>query len=131
MYFTHYDCKLERIITHMNEKVTAYVEGFTDWRGETLLKLRDIINTSGPELTEDFKWAVPVWTYNGLVGAISAFKDHVKINFFKGVYLPDQSHFNSGLESKEHRSINFSAGDKVDPQVIQQLVRAAVEHNKK
>jgi len=117
-------------VTDSNE-VDDYISSYSDWRGDKLKELRQLISEAGPELTEDFKWGVPVWTYNGLIGAISAFKDHVKINFFKGIYFSDQSHFNSGLESKEHRSINFSDSDKIDATVIKKLVRAAVEHNKK
>jgi hypothetical protein len=63
--------------------------------------------------------------------AISGFKDHVKLNFFKGAYLPDpKSMFNSGLDSKEHRSINFSEDDRLDKSAIAQLIRDAVAYNK-
>ncbi len=115
-----------------SDEATGYVNSFQDWRGGLLKELRTLINQTAPELTEDFKWGVPVWTNNGLVCAISAFKDHVKINFFKGVYLPDPNNvFNSGLDSKEHRSINFAKGDKLNQQTVQELLKAAVAHNQK
>lgn len=95
-----------------------------------LKELRQLINEAAPELTEDFKWSVPVWTHNGLVCAISAFKDHVKINFLRGASLPiPQSMFNSGLDSKMHRSINYSKGDKLDKPAVAQLVKAAIAHS--
>ncbi len=112
------------------EKITEYVNSFNDWRGKRLDELRRMINESAPELTEDFKWSVPVWTRNGLVCAISAFKDHVKINFFKGAYLFDPNKlFNSGLDSKEHRSINFARSDKLNKPAITDLVRASLSLN--
>lgn len=113
-------------------KVDDYLTGITDWRGDMLKELRKIINESAPELTEDFKWSVPVWTHNGLVCAISAFKDHVKINFFKGVYLADpHGVINSGLDSKEHRSINFAKGDTINKKILAELVTQATNYNHK
>jgi hypothetical protein len=65
-----------------------------------------------------------------LVCAISGFKDHVKFNFFKGAYLPDRKGlFNSGLDSKEHRSINFAEDDKLDKSALKELIKAAVSYN--
>lgn len=114
-----------------SEKVTEYIDAYTDWRGSMLRELRELINETAPEFTEDFKWGVPVWTYHGMVCAISAFKDHVKINFFKGVYLPDPKKIiNSGLDSKEHRSINFAEGAKLDKPALKELITSATSYKK-
>lgn len=114
-----------------SDKVTEYINSFDDWRGELLRELRQLINQTAPELAEDFKWSVPVWTHNGLVCAISAFKDHVKINFLKGAFLDvPQNMFNSGLDSKMHRSINYKHGDKPDKLTLQKLIKAAVAYNR-
>ena len=110
----------------INEKISKY----DDWRGDTLKELRALINETAPELTEDFKWNVPVWTQKGVVCAVSAAKEHVKLNFMQGVFLPNPSHlFNSGLDSKEHRSINLAKGDKLDKSALKELIRAAVAYN--
>lgn len=112
-------------------KIAECINGYGDWRTDLLKELRQLINDASPELNEDFKWGVPVWTSNGLVCAISGFKDHVKINFFKGVFLPDPKKIiNSGLESKEHRSVNFNKVDKPDKAALTALVRAAAAYNK-
>jgi hypothetical protein len=117
-------------IMHTSNKISEYVESFDDWRGERLKELLQLINEAAPELTEDFKWGVPVWTHNGMVCAISAFKDHVKINFFKGAYLSDTHKvFNSGLDSKEHRSVNFSKDDELNKTALKELTQAAVGYN--
>ncbi len=115
-----------------SQKVTDHINSYTDWRGDLLKQLRQLINETAPDLNEDFKWGVPVWTKNGLVCAISGFKDHVKINFFKGVYLPDSKKlFNSGLDSKEHRSINFTEDYKLDKAAIANFVKAAIKLNER
>lgn len=117
-------------VMHTSSKINEYIESFGDWRGDRLKELRQLINETAPELTEDFKWSVPVWTHNGLVCAISAFKDHVKINFLKGAFLDvPQSRFNSGLDSKMHRSVNFSKDDKLNKEALKELIQKATAHN--
>jgi len=52
-----------------------------------------------PEVAEDWKWSVPVWTCKGNVVASGVFKDHVKLNFLKSASLPDPKKlFNAGLK---------------------------------
>ena len=112
------------------QQITAYITGLGDWRGAMLVALRKTILAASPELTEEWKWGSPVWTHNGLVCAASAFKDHVKVNFFKGASLKDPKHlFNAGLDAKTMRSIDFHQGDRVDATTLKEMVRAAVAHN--
>ena len=66
-----------------------------------MVRLRKGINDADPKLKEEFKWHTAVWSANDNVCALGAFKDHIKINFFKGASLPDpHGLFNSGLEAK-------------------------------
>jgi hypothetical protein len=111
-------------------QIEEFIDNYGDWRSDMLRELSQLINETAPELEQGFKWGVPVWTSNGLVCAISGFKDHVKMNFFKGAYLPDpKGIFNSGLDSKEHRSINFAKDDKLDKAAIQTLIQEAIAYN--
>lgn len=120
------------VLMTASDQITQYIQGFTDWRGDILAELRATINAASPDVNEDWKWMVPVWTSNGLVCAISAFKDHVKLNFFKGAALPDPDKLiNNGLSSKDHRSIDFSEGNKVNKTAITAMVKAAVKLNDK
>ncbi len=111
--------------------VDRYINSFDDWRNDKLTEVRHLIEESAPSLKEGFKWGVPVWELNGLICAISGFKDHVKINFFKGAFLDDPNNlFNSGLDSKEHRSINLAKDDKLDKTAIKTLISSAIAYNK-
>ncbi|HUF38447.1 MAG TPA: DUF1801 domain-containing protein [Anaerolineales bacterium] len=106
--------------------ITGYIAGFEDWRGDVLNRLRKQIGKADPSLKEEFKWGVPVWSARANVLAISGFKNHVKINFFKGAELEDPDGlFNAGLDAKTMRSIDLREGDEIDEKALDRLVRAA------
>lgn len=88
-----------------------------DWRGKVLAKLRKLIHEADPDITEEWKWDVGVYVHNGMVCAASIFKDPHKL-------------FNNGLESKKHRSIDFSEGDTMNESAVKDLIREAVALNK-
>ena len=96
-----------------------------------LAKLRKIIHDPDLELTEDWKWGTAVWSHKGLVLAVGAFKETVKMNFFQGASLPDPNKlFNAGLEAKKTRAIDFHERDKINEPALKDLVRAAAAHNR-
>ncbi len=113
-----------------SQQIDNYINGMTDWRGILLARLRTLILEAAPELAEEWKWDTPVWVYKGNVVAGGVFKDHVKLNFFKGASLPDpKGLFNAGLEAKATRAIDFVEGSPVDEAALKALVRAAVALN--
>jgi len=108
------------------DNLDKQISELRDWRGTMLARLRKLINEASPELTEGWKWETAVWTQKRNVVAIGVFKEHVKINFFKGVKLADpEGLVNSGLDDKESRSIDVREGDTVNEQGLKELVRRA------
>jgi hypothetical protein len=113
-----------------SQTITNHIAGLSDWRGTLLAHLRQLILDASPALVEEWKWDTPVWSHQGNVVAAGAFKDHIKLNFFKGAALPDPHHlFNAGLEAKASRAIDFYEGDAINERALQDLVRAAVAQN--
>jgi hypothetical protein len=113
-----------------SQHITNYIAGLADWRGPLLARLRASILDAAPEIIEEWKWDTPVFAHKGNVVAAGAFKDHVKLNFFKGASLNDpHGLFNAGLEAKATRAIDLHEGDAIDGPAIQDLVRAAVALN--
>jgi hypothetical protein len=113
-----------------SQLITNQIAGLDDWRGRLLAGLRQLILAAAPELTEEWKWGTPVWAYKGMVCSAAAFKDHVKLNFFKGASLEDpKGLFNAGLDAKATRSIDFREGDDIDTSGLKDLIRAAVACN--
>jgi len=113
-----------------SQEIDKFINDLTDWRGKWIKQFRALILKTAPEVAEDWKWGVPVWTCKGNVVASGVFKDHVKLNFFKGASLPDPKKlFNAGLEAKATRAIDIAENDKVDEAALKDLIRAAVEFN--
>src|SRR5436190_16110026 len=113
-----------------SQLITNQIAELGDWRGPLIARLRKLILEADPDMTEEWKWDTAVWTHNGLVCSTGAFKDHVKLNFFKGASLKDPKHlFNAGLEAKATRAIDFSERDKINEPALKELVRAAVAYN--
>jgi hypothetical protein len=110
--------------------ISQQVEALGDWRGKLLAQLRKLILDAAPDVTEEWKWGTAVWVHKGNVVAAGAFKDHVKLNFFKGASLNDPSGlFNAGFDAKATRAIDFHEGDKFNAAALKELVRAAVALN--
>jgi len=111
-----------------SEQIDKQIADLADWRGQRMTALRKLINEADPKLSEDWKWDTPVCTAKGNVLALGAFKDHLKINFFKGASLDDpRGLFNAGLDAKASRSIDLYENDTVDEQALKELIRAAAK----
>ena len=113
-----------------SQRITNMIAELADWRGKLLVRLRKLILQAAPGITEEWKWNVAVWTSNGMICAAGAFKDHVKLNFFKGASLKDPKRlFNAGLDAKATRAIDFTERDKIDEAALNALIREAVDYN--
>ncbi|MBW8831116.1 MAG: DUF1801 domain-containing protein [Burkholderiales bacterium] len=111
--------------------IDARIASLGDWRGEMLSRLRALIKEADPEVTEEWKWSNPVWSHDGLICTGETYKKVVKTTFAKGASLADPSGlFNSSLEGKVRRAIDFHEGDKLDEEAVKALIRAAVALNK-
>jgi hypothetical protein len=106
------------------------IEELGDWRGTMLSRLRALIKQADPNVVEEWKWNVPVWSHDGLICTGEAYKNVVKMTFAKGAALDDPSGlFNSSLEGSTRRAIDFREGDKIDEKALKALIRAAVRLN--
>ena len=110
--------------------IDNYIKDLTDWRGKMIARLRKLITEAEPNLVEEWKWDTPVWSHKGNVVAAGVFKDHVKLNFFKGASLEDpKGLFNAGLDAKATRAIDIAEGEEIDEAALKDLVRSAVAYN--
>ena len=111
--------------------IDARIKELTDWRGETLARVRTLIKQADPDVVEEWKWrGVPVWEHAGIICTGETYKAVVKLTFARGASLEDPSGlFNSSLEGSTRRAINIHEGDKIDERALKALIRAAVTLN--
>ena len=110
--------------------IDARIKELGDWRGEMLARVRTLIKQADPEVVEEWKWGVPVWSHAGIICTGETYKNVVKTTFAKGASLEDPSSlFNSSLEGNTRRAIDFHEGDKIDEKALKALIRAAVALN--
>jgi hypothetical protein len=118
--------------------IDARIASQSDWRGETLARVRKLIKEADPDVVEEVKWrkpsnamrGVPVWEHAGILCTGETYKNAVKLTFAKGAALKDPARlFNASLEGNVRRAIDIHEGDKIDAKAFMALIRAAVALN--
>ena len=111
--------------------------GADDWRGETILRVRKLIQEADPDVVEEVKWVkpsnpagVPTWSHDGIICTGETYKDKVKLTFAKGASLDDPGGlFNASLDAGTRRAIDLHEGGALDAKAFKALIRAAVDLN--
>jgi hypothetical protein len=123
--------------TDASRLIDERIAQLTDWRGQTLATLRGIITAADPEIAEEWKWVkktspgTAVWAQGGGICTGEVYQSVVKLTFFKGAALADPAGlFNSSLEGKVRRAIDYRESDEIDAAALTDLIRAAVALNR-
>jgi hypothetical protein len=111
----------------------------SDWREETLDRVRTLMRAADPAIVEERKWrkpsnmaGVPVWSKDGIISTGEKYKEYVKLSFMYGAKIKDPAKlFNDGFAGGSRRAINIKPGDKINERAFKALVKAAVAHNEK
>ncbi|GGS33521.1 DUF1801 domain-containing protein [Deinococcus knuensis] len=118
------------------DAVTARLDALTDWRGDTLRRVRELIREALPGVQETVKWTkptspgVPVWEHAGILCTGESYARAVKLTFPRGASLPDPAGlFNASLDGKVRRAIDLHEGDTLDGAAFGDLIRAAAAAN--
>jgi hypothetical protein len=119
-----------------SELIDDRIAELGDWRGETLRRVRALIQEADPDVVEEWKWAkasspgTPVWSHDGIICTGETYRSAVKLTFLKGASLDDPARlFNSSLEGNARRAIDIHEGDALDEGAFRALVRSAVALN--
>jgi hypothetical protein len=122
-----------------SQLIDARIAAPSDWRGQTLARVRTLIREADPEMVEEVKWrkpsnsmlGVPVWEHAGIICTGETYKSVVKLTFAKGASLNDPSGlFNASLEGNVRRAIDLHEDDAVDGDAFKTLIREAVALNR-
>jgi len=121
-----------------SDLIGARSKKLTDWRGQTLARVRALIKEADPDVVEEVKWrkpsngmlGVPVWEHDGIICTGETYKAAVKLTFANGAALDDPSRlFNSSLDGNVRRAIDIHEDEKINEKALKALIRAAVALN--
>jgi len=119
-----------------SQRIDAKLKDLSDWRGDTLARVRKLIQQADPGVVEEWKWVkptnpgVPVWSHDGIICTGETYKDKVKLTFARGASLPDPAGlFNSSLEGNTRRAIDIHEDGQINEAALKALIRAAVALN--
>jgi hypothetical protein len=114
-----------------SELIDERIAELGGWRGKALARMRKLIREADPDVVEEWKWAVPVWSHGGIICTGESYKSVVKLTFLKGASLGDpRKLFNSSLEGNARRAIDIREGEEVDAEAFKALIREAVALNR-
>jgi hypothetical protein len=121
----------------VDQQIDAIIKKYDDWRGEMMSRLRAVIKQADPALVEEVKWkkpsrpeGVPVWSYDGILCFCDTLKNAVRLTFPKGAQMNDPHKlFNTRLDSKGVRAIDFHEGDTINKAALEGLILEAVGLN--
>jgi len=114
-----------------SERISNRIAELGDWRGETLSRMRTLIQEADPDVVEEWKWmGTPTWSHDGIVCTGESYKTIVKLTFARGASLKDPARlFNSSLDGNVRRAIDIHEGEEVDASAFKALVRQAAALN--
>ncbi|HEY7341040.1 MAG TPA: DUF1801 domain-containing protein [Ktedonobacterales bacterium] len=121
----------------VSQQIDDIIKMSGDWRGEKLAQLRALIKAADPTVIEEVKWkkpsrpeGVPVWSHDGILCVADTLKSAVRLTFPKGAQMKDPKKlFNTRLDSKGVRAIDFHEGATVDEAAFKALILEAVGLN--
>jgi hypothetical protein len=120
-----------------SQQINAIIKKSDDWRGKKLSQFRILITKTDADIIEEVKWkkpsnpmGVPVWSHDGIICIGEALKNAVRLTFPKGAQVKDPKKlFNTRLDSKTVRAIDFHEGDIADEAALKALILEAVKQN--
>lgn len=120
-----------------SQQIDAIIKEPGDWRGKKLSQLRALIKKADSAIIEEVKWkkpskpsGVPVWSHDGILCIADTLKNAVRLTFPKGAQIKDPKKlFNTRLDSKSVRAIDFYESDPVNEAALKALILEAVKLN--
>ena len=120
-----------------SQEIDSIIKEAGDWRGEKLAQLRALIKKADPAVVEEVKWkkpskpsGVPVWSHDGIICVADTLKNAVRLTFPQGAQIKDpKKTFNTRLDSKTVRAVDFHEDDIVDEAALKKLILDAVKVN--
>lgn len=119
-----------------SEQIDDIIAATNGWKHDVFASLRAAIRLGDPDAVEVVKYKKPsqpegvaFWVHAGDICFINVLKNAVRLTFSKGARITVNELFNTRLDSKVVRAIDFFESDSVDQDSIAALVSEAVALN--
>lgn len=114
-----------------DSRIDDYIKPLPDWQKEICHKVRDIVHSIDPAVTETIKRINrPYFTLNGNICALLATKDHINIFIYDPLAPDPKEIINQGQENLTARTIQIYRDDAIDETALANLLKAVVANNR-
>jgi hypothetical protein len=117
--------------TIYDPRVDAYIESLPDWQQGVCRRVRALVHTADPEVTETIKRTDrPYFVLRGNVCALLAAKDHVNVFLYDPLVPDPEGIITSGHENKSGRTVAIHRGEAINEEALAAMFRAIIAHNR-
>ncbi|MBX3395577.1 MAG: YdeI/OmpD-associated family protein [Phycisphaerae bacterium] len=110
--------------------VDAYIQRAQPFAKLILTRIRAAFLKASPEIMETIKWGVPHFVYNGNLGGMAAFKNHVSFGFWKSKLMDDPANLFRGEPRGSMCVSRFACAEELPAEkVLIAYVKAAMALN--
>jgi uncharacterized protein YdeI (YjbR/CyaY-like superfamily) len=117
-------------MTDAAKKIDAYITKAPEFAQPVLERFRKAAHRASPDIEETIKWGLPCFEYQGLVAGMGAYKQHVALNFWRGMLIPDPDKLFAQVGNNEMAAIKVASVKAMPPQaVLVRYLKAAIKLN--
>ncbi|HKI44128.1 MAG TPA: DUF1801 domain-containing protein [Balneolales bacterium] len=109
--------------------VDAYIAGASKDARSHLKALREIIQTTIPEVEETISWGVPFYKYHGQLGGFAVYKNHVSFGIAGDLQNEDRQKLEKDGYKTGKKTIQIQFDQKVPATMIKQVLLTQVKMN--
>lgn len=109
-------------------RVDAYIARSADFARPILTRLRETVHEACPDVEETIKWGAPHFMYHGMLGGMSAFKQHCAFGFWKGKLIVGDNDGNAAKAMGQFGRLR-SVADLPPKRMMHRYIRQAMKLN--
>ncbi len=112
-------------------RVDDYINSLSDWQQDICRRVRDLVHTADPEVTETIKRTNrPYFTLQGNICALLAARDHVNVFIYDPIAPDPEGIINQGQGNLTARSIQIRQGKTLNEPALLNLFKAVIANNR-
>jgi uncharacterized protein YdeI (YjbR/CyaY-like superfamily) len=117
---------------HKSAQVDDYIASAPPYAQPILKKLRRLFHRACPAVEETMKWSTPHFDYKGVLAGMAAFKQHVRIGFWKGQLMSDPHRLFGPIGNTDYGALVLTDVSQLpDDEILIAYIREAVDLNER